>query len=346
MSKVEVRKTVTTHDVARHAGVAQMTVSRVLNGGSVNANTRASVLRAIEELGYRPNMAARSMKNRKSRQVGVLLENRPERRYTHPLTWEFVLGINEGLEGGGHIMSLLRLTDVAKDGGLQASALQNQLLDGLIVVSYMPDQIVSEIENLSPKCIWLDANVWREQYCIRRDEVHAGQLAAQALLDLGYRRLACLLRGVSGPNAPKHFSFYDRMMGIRQAVEKCPGATLEDIEFIDDNLPKWQQDIGYIAPDTYLVQRLLLELNLKGVQLGRDCNIVCCDDHFHDAAYHWEPISRISFDRFDMGRQAAEMMLQILHSPEDRCASRLIRGELQAGATAQPFPRSQPMAEK
>jgi DNA-binding LacI/PurR family transcriptional regulator len=131
-------------DVARRAGVSQTTVSRVLNdpnSAAFSDETRVRVQSAMEELGYRPHLGAQSLKNRKSSQVGVLLENRPDTRFTHPLSWEFLLGINEGLESSGYIMSLVRLTDVAKDGGLQARALRSQFLDGVIVVNYLPPEI-------------------------------------------------------------------------------------------------------------------------------------------------------------------------------------------------------------
>lgn len=64
----------TSRDVARLAGVAQSTVSYVLTGkGSISQETRERVLRAAEDLGYRPNLAARSMRTRRSGRVAVLM---------------------------------------------------------------------------------------------------------------------------------------------------------------------------------------------------------------------------------------------------------------------------------
>ena|SRR5438067_8348456 len=59
-------------DVAALAGVSHMTVSRVINGGSVGRDTRHRVLAAIEELGYRPNPAARALATGRSRTLGVV----------------------------------------------------------------------------------------------------------------------------------------------------------------------------------------------------------------------------------------------------------------------------------
>ena len=55
------RPGVTLHDVARHAGVSSMTVSRVINDYAfISEAARAKVLKSIEELGYRPNAVARA----------------------------------------------------------------------------------------------------------------------------------------------------------------------------------------------------------------------------------------------------------------------------------------------
>lgn len=64
----------TSRDVARLAGVAQSTVSYVLAGkGSVSAETRARVLRVAAEINYRPNLAARSMRTRRSGRLALVL---------------------------------------------------------------------------------------------------------------------------------------------------------------------------------------------------------------------------------------------------------------------------------
>jgi len=74
MPKEKVRKKVTISDVAREAGVAQMTVSRVVNGGNyVSAGVQKRVREAIEKLGYQPNEAARILKGQKARLIGLII---------------------------------------------------------------------------------------------------------------------------------------------------------------------------------------------------------------------------------------------------------------------------------
>lgn len=74
MPEDKVRKKVTMYDVAREAGVAQMTVSRVINGGiHVSAGVQKCVRAAIDKLGYEPNEAARMLKGQKAHIIGLIV---------------------------------------------------------------------------------------------------------------------------------------------------------------------------------------------------------------------------------------------------------------------------------
>lgn len=74
MPKDSVRRKITISDVAREAGVAQMTVSRVVNGGNyVSAGVQKRVREAVEKLGYQPNEAARILKGQKARIIGLIV---------------------------------------------------------------------------------------------------------------------------------------------------------------------------------------------------------------------------------------------------------------------------------
>ena len=333
-------------DVAREAGVSLATVSRVLNVDSsapIADATRQKVMRAVEELDYRPNMSAQAMKSQRSQQIGVLLQNNPGNRLTHPLAWEFVLGINEGLEQGGQIMSLVRMTDVAAGDGLQARALRSRLLDGLIVVNNLPDEVCARVGELFPRTIWLDSNVWRDERCIRRDERGAGAQAVRAVVDAGYKR-AIYLYPASGRG---HFAADERTAGVigataelkleLQPFEIAPDQSIYNFDNFKQLRAQLRPDVAVIVSDTYAMHALMLRLSRTRISIGDDVSLICIDDHFHDGAYHWEHVARINFDRFGMGVQAAQMMMSLINPTDDlNCPSRLIQGQFQGGATLSP----------
>lgn len=332
----------TINDVAAHAGVAPMTVSRALNGGYVSEEKRELVLKAVEELGYRPNITARSMKSGKSRQVGVLVRNNSrlgmEEIASHPLAYELTLGISEGLEEAGYMMSLVRLSDVDPQKHTQSSSFQGHLLDGLIVVSDVPAASVERLEELVPRCVWLDSNVWRAEGCVRRDERHAGETAARAIADLGYRKWV-VLHHQQPTEARSHYSFSERMAGI-EAVAAQVGASVRPFvldweqKHFEALWPQIRPDVAVIGLEIYATLRLLYSAMENGRWIGRDFALASCDAPFRGGGMNWPQLARVSFDRFELGYQAAQLMIRRLDQTEQLAPSRILRGQWKPGSTA------------
>lgn len=355
--KVDTRKNsangkgATLKQIAELAGCSTAVASTVLNNSRgntvVSEQTRQRVLDVARQQDYRPNLSAQSMKSRKSRIIGALVRNNsrlaPEETHSHPLAWEMVLGINEGLEASGYMMSLVRLSDVDPEQHFQSSAFQGHLLDGLIVVNAVPAASEQRLEALVPHCVWLDTNVWREGNCVRRDEEHAGKTVANELVKLGYKQLLCVGHFLDGQG---HYSFGQRMEGLHQVVQERSlsmetfslswqnSELEEDIERLVKII---RRDVAVVAMDIYVAQTLANWLVLRGIRPGRDFPLACCDDHFGGGGMEWSQLSRVSFDRFEMGQQAARMMTQILDSPQATCPSLLLQGHWAEGQTALPL---------
>jgi DNA-binding LacI/PurR family transcriptional regulator len=308
-------------------------------------------------------MAARTMKSGKSRQVGVLVRNNSRVAVhelgAHPLAYEFILGISEGLDEAGYMMSFVRLSDIDPDLHRQNSAFQGHLLDGIIVVSDVPAVADSRLETLVPHCVWLDSTVWHETNCIRRDEVHAGRLTTQKLIELGYRDLVCLKRssaiahGVIHP----HYSNHLRWQGIQEAADAA-GVSIEE-HFVSETtsddemghiLSRLRPETGVIAQEYYNAHLLSRFLLSEGKRPGVDFALACCEGSFATSSLGWRELSHVRFDRVSMARSAARMMIQLLDgtSPDDStattadghsvpsCPSQTM--QWYAGRTAQPCP--------
>jgi len=102
------KNAVTIHEVSRRAGVSLSTVSRVLNdNANVNADMRERVLRAVEDLGYRPNLAAQALKTSRSRMIVFLI---PE--ISNPYYTETYRGIHSVAQQRGYVTLIYEADDV------------------------------------------------------------------------------------------------------------------------------------------------------------------------------------------------------------------------------------------
>lgn len=134
------RNTVTIKDVAKKAGVAPSTVSRVISQNSrISQETTDRVLKCMKELGYYPNAIARSLANQKTGVIGVIMPTTSEDVFLNPFFPEALRGIAKGASKTGY--DLLLSTNSEKDEELKIiqSFIRGSKVDGLILMSSKVD---------------------------------------------------------------------------------------------------------------------------------------------------------------------------------------------------------------
>jgi len=254
----------------------------------------------------------------------------------------------------------VRISDVTESLRTDSRVFQEHALDGIIVSGTAPSDVTDRIRTLVPQCLFVDSNVWEPEHCIRRDETAAGQMAARALIAAGCRRLAWV---GPVPEPGRHYSVFQRHEGV-QTVAREAGISLEyygvypsDISSeqahqsvvrdvrrwleagdrdqrsrLCDSLPGTLPGAGVITYNTNLAMRWLAATSEVGLLPCRDYGLVCCDSTY-DMSCSFSTLSRVLFDRFAMGRQVAEMMLQTLQHPESPCVSHLLPVQWYPGGT-------------
>ncbi|MGF1632762.1 MAG: LacI family DNA-binding transcriptional regulator [Phycisphaerae bacterium] len=363
----------TLREIAREANVSVGTVSSVLNGklkeNRPSSRSNAARIRAIaDELGYRPNAAARAMRSRRTWQIGVLIRNDSDDPLTHPALFETIMGINQSLEAAGLVVSLIRAHDLSRSerplkkasvrpsadaGGLSASrALREQMLDGMLVLSEIPVELVDPIAAAVPHVVWVESGNWADQGHLRRDERRSGRLCAQNLIKLGYRELVFLdlwpwdERPAVKQNYFRQllpsYSHIDRLAGVSEVAAEADVPLRTHRMTYGDPVSEraapslmrtLRPDVGVIAPQAYQARWFAHRVAEDGMTAPRDFGLCCCDDS-HDLGSMWPALSRVSFDRYGLGKLAAEMMLRALHEPDSDNPSRVVRGEWLPGKTA------------
>lgn len=199
-------------DIAREAGVSKMSVSRAINNlPKISAATRARVLKVASRLNYTPNRHARALTTNRSYLIGIVVPD-----MMHSFFAEMSRGI-ESLSKAAGYQNLICNTD--EDSALEmseVSALLNHT-DGLIIATTLAPtdtKFYRQIIKGGAKIVLVDRYL-NGLRCpvVRTDDVMAGMLGAEHLINLGHRRIGYLC-GVRTSNAA------DRFLGYKQALKK------------------------------------------------------------------------------------------------------------------------------
>jgi len=209
---------VTQNDIARLAGVSQRTVSRCfIEPDIVTQSVRERVLRLAEEAGYRPNLAARSIRRGRFDSVVLIDDSACRRSWAHPL---LLASVNERLTQERYHLSLAHLPAGACSSGVGLPTVFGHLMaDGLLVNFHpeFPERIERDIGGLPLPTIWI--NTARAADCVYPNDRSAGRQAAEKLIGLGHQRIAYL----DSPHRPqgakgRYRNCRERHSGYREAL--------------------------------------------------------------------------------------------------------------------------------
>ena len=199
---------VTSNDIARRLQISQSTVSRALRGDPrVAPETRARVLRAAREMNYTPNLAARTLITRKTRTVGVVVSD-----ITNPFYPELLEILhNEFALAGYRTVLFNERTDASAEQHL-ADLVNGSAADGIVYVSATlgsplpgrPGGVPMVLVNRYLDDVDVDTVI--------SDNRRGGQLVAEAMVELGHRRVAV----IAGPENTT--TSRDRERGFREQL--------------------------------------------------------------------------------------------------------------------------------
>ncbi|WP_322052448.1 LacI family DNA-binding transcriptional regulator [Paraburkholderia bannensis] len=184
---------VTLSEVARHARVTAATVSNVLrNREKVRPETAERVLKAIAELGYRPNLNARALAQGRSSTLALMLSN-----IANPFYPEFVLAAERAARKSGHFLMVCNTDDDAQIGRAYLNQIAGTFADGVLVMNTdiaMNELCISAMHN-GPilLAMWEHPEKPPALPCVAVDFATAGALAAKHLLELGHRKIGMLI---------------------------------------------------------------------------------------------------------------------------------------------------------
>ncbi len=303
---------ITSHDVARFAGVSQATVSRALRGDPrVSATTQDRVRHAAQVLNYVPSEAGRSLSTHTTRRIGVLVSD-----LTNPFYPHLIGPLHDELERCGYRMMLLA---ERSDDALATEGLLDHSIDGAVLTTATSgSELPDALRRKQIPFVFLnrvDGRDGADSAVV--DNERGGRLAADELIALGHRRIA-LLGGSTDTSSGR-----DREAGFVDALADA------DIALPASRIRRGAYDFGtgyhglaellaadpdltavFCGNDVVAIGAYNAALR-AGVRIPEDLTLLGFDD-LPMASWEAFSLTTIRYDLQEMARAAARLLVERL----------------------------------
>lgn len=322
----------TIEDVAKAAGVAIGTVSHAINDTApVKEETKKRIFEAIKKLDYKPNTFARGLARRKTSIIGVSVPRRSKTSAFGEQLMEQLNGIDAVASDRGYSI----LLSIEKDETSYFDLYRTMTVDGMIFTlprSSKAGEYSRLVENSVPFVLAGRCEFDSEIDVVDIDNVQSAYMATEHLIRLGHKNIACITP------APLDFLFSkDRLQGFKMAME-------------DYGLNSNLLSMGYFSRQSgYEAMQILLEIRplptgvfigsdlvafgameaiqSKGLKIPDDIAVVGFDNLPESRSCN-PPLTTVKIDFYEMGRQAAMLLLKRIEGNTEGAANVCIDTEL------------------
>lgn len=310
---------VTIRDIAQATGVSATTVSNVIHGkdNRVSAETIQKINTAIKQLGYVPNMSARSLVSSSSKVIGFV-NHAVSRRTTNfmedPFHSSIVGEIEAALSENGYYL-MLRTVETAEE---LVTFLQNWNVDGLFFTGIFKDKFFDSVAGLNIPIVFIDSYVRTPLFCnVGLDDFTGSYNATRHLIEKGHRHI-----GFASPNIKDGGVLQERFLGYKAALAEASIPFDKSIVFqqemdiasckiVSDEITKHSELTGLVVTADIMAAGIMTGLRINGLRIPEDISIVGFDD-INIAQLVTPPLTTIRQDMSLKGRLAADFMLQRL----------------------------------
>ena len=303
---------VSVKDVAALSGVSFQTTSKVLNGGgSVSDVTRARIQQAAADLGYVPNLQARSLVMQKTQTVGVITSDFRD----HDLS-RFIAGAEQEARRQGYGVMIASIEPEGSLTEYALPAMMERRVDGILLAAPQmeEDLALEHVLDRSLPVVSLHHVPGGGVATVGSDHELTGVLATRHLVERGHRVIATVT-GTRGRRITQ-----SRLRGYRRVLEDADLPV--DAELVEEGM--WQIDGAVLATHSLLDRRpeitaifaqndvmaigVLSALRGMGKRVPGDCSVVGCDD-IDMAAYTIPPLTTVHIPFYETGAEAMRLLL-------------------------------------
>ena len=327
----------TIHDVASRAGVSKSLVSLALRGSpKVSDASREAILQAAAELGYRPNAAARSLADRRSHTIGVLILD-----LHNPVFAEILDGVQT--EVRRHDYSTMLVSGGADPAREQAeidTLLQFQI-EGLILISHrlepaalraiaaeVPTVIVTRSDSTGPR---MDT--------VSNDDVAGAGLAVDHLVELGHARIACLTGGDNPVSQDRERGYREAMArhGLADRIHVVAGGLTDGAGYAAAREALTAQPTALFVANDFGALGAIAAVQDAGLRVPEDVSVVGYDG-IAIGGLRSVNLTTVAQPLTELGEVAAQRLVARIDDPRARAHHVTVESRLIVRGTTGPAP--------
>lgn len=312
------KKPISINDIAKYAGVSKSTVSRILNDkGKFSKDTRDKVLQIVKKLNYSPSMVARSLRNRTTKAVGLLLPD-----IVNPFFPEIMKGVEHVASENGYVVILCSSNEDSEKEFMYFHMFENRWIDGIIYSGVTGTE--EETRNIrlileqEIPVVLMDREI--EDYfasVVMIDNERAAYDATTYCLELGHKRIGF----IAAPLKVKIFA--KRLEGYRRALQKYgiefdPSLVVEEDLTIKSGSKAAKQLVARRDPPTAIFASndlmaigAMKEIQGEGLRVPESISIVGFDD-IPTASLVTPALTTIAQPKYEMGVEAMNLLIRMI----------------------------------
>jgi LacI family transcriptional regulator len=323
----------TIHEVAKRAGVAPITVSRVINkSGYFSEETRARVETAIAELEYMPNRLASSLRSKRTNTLALVLTD-----ITNPFFTTLARGVEDTASDAGYTVVFCNTDESEVEERKYLQVLLQQQVDGILLVPARSTAVSLEvIRKQGTPVVMLDRRMpaGTQVDVVRCENEDGAFRLVRLLIELGHERIA-LLSGPMGVSTAE-----DRLAGYQRAMEEAglpsdPALTVygafnqaSGYDMIQHLLAVEPRPTAIFAANNMIGIGALKGIQSAGLRVPEDIAMVCFDD-LPPMLLSFPFFTVASQPAYDMGRTATQLLVaRLAGKAPERCQEVLLPTEM------------------
>ncbi|MFC3929025.1 LacI family DNA-binding transcriptional regulator [Streptococcus caprae] len=314
---------VTIKDVALRAGVNASTVSRALkNSSAISQKTKDKVKKAMDELGYVPNVAAKMLASGLTHAIGVVFPPAAsDERVTHPFHMEVLTVINEEARERDFSVSIATgksPEELAKQVSLMY---RQKLVDGFVVLYSTRKDPVREylLENDIPfVVVGQPEDMSNEAFFIDNDNQLMGRTAVDYLMSKGHERILFVTDDLSTEIVSERYQGYVRGMqrnGLKVydnlLFNRKDAQSVDDFKDVLDN----SRATALIIIDDMLALRLIQFLSFQGIRVPDDISVLSFNNSVYAKITH-PYLTSFDINVRSLGRSSVKRLLDTIEHRE------------------------------